>query len=143
MRLALCRICERADRLASSGNPVLFGLFNRLIAQQLPTRLDECCLAIEFENDPTEHRRKFPIEVRLIDEDGHTLTIWRALFECGDGPPGTLMRSFLVVPMPWDDRFEFQSAGSYRLDVVYSPDEGDERILGGEVLVVAVGTRPY
>ena len=53
------------------------------------------------------------------------------------------MRSFLVVPMPWDDRFEFQSAGSYRLDVVYSPDEGDERILGGEVLVVAVGTRPY
>lgn len=136
MRLALCRICEHADQLASSGNPVLIGLFNHMHTSGFPARLERCYLAIELETDPGEAHREFDLLVRLIDEDGRALTEQGGRFQVGDGMPARTMRTFFAMPLPWDDRFVFPAPGRYRFDVIRRDDQGNEHILGGETLSV-------
>gem|GEM_PF-1826736 len=144
MRLALCRLCTHADRLADTddrladtGNPVLYGLFNRLVASRFPTALDRCSIAVEIETDPTEGGIEVPMALRLIDEDGRMLTEWRAMFLAGPAWAGT-SRTFLHLTLPWDDKMVFERPGAYRIDVVTELEPGEETVLGGEVLFVVV-----
>ncbi|MCU0315056.1 MAG: hypothetical protein MUC92_00525 [Fimbriimonadaceae bacterium] len=134
MKLALCRLCESADRLVSSGNPVLFGLFNRFRPVSYPAQLGPCCLAFELESEPEDYGKSFDVIVRLIDEDGRTLTNWRATLMPGPNHSMT-SRTFEVLPVPWDENFVFYRPGRYRFDVAIV-QEDEEDILGGEVFVV-------
>jgi hypothetical protein len=137
MRLALCRFCQHADRLASNGSPILVGLFNQVGMPDFPGKLDPCFVAIELEFDPVEADRSYPIHLLLIDEDGRPLARWSGVYQV-DGPQiPTSFRSFLTIPFPWDRNLLIRRPGRFRLDVVVEAVPGQEVILGGEVLTIS------
>lgn len=135
MRLTLFKLCRFADRLAE-GNPVIVGLYSRVVASRLPTRLDPSYLVVEIETDPGETPLRLPSEIRLIDEDGHVLTRKEGILEIGSSGEPHTHRTFFSVPIPWDDNFIFRKGGMYRFDMVLLPPELPEVILGGETLLV-------
>ncbi len=136
MRLVLCRLCQIADRLASSGNPVLIGLFSRMVSETFPAWLDPCFLALEIETDPVEQGRETPLGVRLIDQDGHTLATWHVVLQLFESNGPFAHRTFFTIPLPFSQDVQFNRPGVYRFDVLSHPDEENETVLGGETLTV-------
>lgn len=115
------------------------GLFSRMACHEFPTQLDPCYLVIEIEIDPRETGDTYPVEVRLIDEDGGVLTAWNSDLELPPNYEPTTVRTFTILRLPWDDRFVFQRGGMYRFDVVLFPNTDREDVLGGETLFVHHG----
>lgn len=134
MRLSLCKLCQYASRLVD-GRPIIVGIFSRMMTVGFPAFLDPCCLAIEIESEPFESGRTHPLELRLIDEDGRTMTTWDGALELPENDEPMFQRTFFEVPAPWDEQFEFPGPGAYRFDVVRIREDGEE-VLGGETLYV-------
>ncbi len=140
MRLALCRLCQYAGRL-QEGNPILVGLFSRIDSGSFPTRLDPCFLAVEIETDPTEINDVVPMEIRLIDEDGHMLASWDGLLELPDSSEPDTRRTFFTLALPWGRDVQFERPGRFRFDIVIYSGTEEEEILGGESLTLSQAAR--
>ncbi len=119
----------------------MLGLFNQVGLNSFPGRLDPCHIAVELEFDPAEANQDYPIHLRLIDEDGRTLTMWSGVYHVDNPSVPASIRSFLTIPFPWDRSLTIGSPGRYRLDVIVESPSGEETILGGEVLTV-IGPTP-
>ena len=101
-----------------------------------PTHLDPCYLAMEVETEPHVAGQEIPFEVRFIDEDGHVITHVGLVLQLGIPGDVMMQRTFIPMPIPWDDKCEFTGPGVFRFDLVAWPGSERETVLGGETLVV-------
>lgn len=71
MRVNLCKLCQFTTELANGGQLLI--TFERLIIERFPCPLPPLILVVEFETEMMEDRAIVPIEVVMIDEDGHEM----------------------------------------------------------------------
>ena len=71
MRVNLCKLCQFTTELANGGQLLI--TFERLIIERFPCPMPPLVLVVEFETEMMEDRATVPVEVVMIDEDGHEL----------------------------------------------------------------------
>lgn len=71
LRTNFCKLCQFTSELANGGQLLI--TFERLIIERFPCPMPPLTLVVEFETELIDDRAIVPVEVVMIDEDGHEL----------------------------------------------------------------------
>lgn len=115
MRVTLCKFCDFACML-EGGKGAVIGIFDTIGSATFPMTHSAFHVCLEFEFDPTE-AGFCPVEVTLVDDDGHSL--FRVNQEIPVAPP-PVGRSTRVLQDFLIENLQFLRPGTYRLDVAVS-----------------------
>jgi len=126
MRVNLCKLCQFTTELANGGQLLI--TFERLIIERFLCPMPPLTLVVEFETEMMEDRAVVPVEVVMIDEDGHELLKLPVGVHMQRPLEPIPARSWLKVALGGDPTIERPCV--CRFDIYY---EG--RVIGAERIV--------
>jgi len=132
MNIPMAFLADEAN-ISQEGKLNVMGIFDRIVADDLPVTHPRMVFAFRVTADFTDGGRSFPVQVRMVDEDGAVMFDASGEINPPMLPPGefsTANQVFTLVGM------QFPRAGQYQFEVRI----GD---LEPHVTPFVVGTAPY
>ena len=114
MNIPMAFLADEAN-ISQEGKLNVMGIFDRIVADELPVSHPRMVFAFRVTADFADGGRSFPVQVRLVDEDGAVMFDASGEINPPMLPPGefsTANQVFTLVGM------QFARAGVYRFEVV-------------------------
>lgn len=109
--LAVC--CDAAN-VSREGKLNLLGIFNSIHAAQFPCTHPHLALVLRVEARMGEEGT-YPLELKLVDEDGHTLFVIGGQISLQGAEPGRPMTAQTIMDI---NNFSLPRPGTYMFEVV-------------------------
>jgi hypothetical protein len=133
MRVLLSKFCEYGCKL-ENGRHTMVGIFDDIRVREVPFDHPPFFLCIQIQFEPSETGRDMNLETVLLDEDGKEIFSSVIQGPIPKEPGNQPVKLFLQIGLP---PTRFESAGQYRLDVLFNGAK-----VGDEVLPVFVIQEP-
>ena len=119
MDLNLAVISDAAN-VSGEGKLNILGIFEDLYAPTLPAVHPLMVLAVSLRAEMLEQGLSHKLEVKLIDDDGHTINYVGPLpFEATAGPAARAVNIPMIIHLT---NLKFEKFGSYRFDIYLDGD---------------------
>jgi hypothetical protein len=125
MRVTLCKFCEYVCML-NNGRHSLIGLFESIVAPELPVDHPPMYLVVQMEFDTQEAGHPLDMSCVLIDADGKQLFSIPTRADIPRDPGGKPVKLFVQYFIP---NLRIEKPGDYRLDVLMNGQKVAEELL--------------